>query len=636
MRLGRLFDYVRTSWRLGPGNVLTVLLYRIALRCGLAEMLLKPGDSCCGPVFDCDSEQETGRISETNTSDAVEKAQDQLDGKIQFFSHLSCNVGAPPDWFLNPHNGKRFPGRQRHWSRLPDFCKDFGDIKIIWEASRFDWALIFARAYRETRNVKYVSVLNDWVVDWARKNPANVGPNWKCGQEVAIRMLQTLLAFHLLQQRRPSDALKRFVTEHCARIAPTIRYALAQDNNHGISEAAALFVGGAWLKSVTGSNTAVSRRADRWHRLGRRWLQERVAKLIGADGSFSQHSLNYHRVLLDTLNIVEFWRRKLGLPAFPDQYYDRIIAAADWLYQLTDEVTGDGPNIGANDGARLFVLSPTNYRDYRPTVQLSAALFAGGKAYDDGPWDQPLYWLGLESQLTDVRPFKKEARVFRDGGYVTLHTTTREGRRSWGVVRFPRFRFRPSHADALHFDLWYDGVNLLRDGGSYSYSLADRWHDYFSGVRSHNTVQFDERDQMPRLGRFLFGSWIRPTHIGDINLGNARQSWSGAYRDATGCWHKRTVESEDKMWRITDEIAGYDRKAVLRWRLPPQHAWVTTDEGCHCDLADLAVNTDMRVRRCELVSGWDSPFYLQKSEIPVLEIEVGPGGGSLVTEIRLA
>ena len=34
--------------------------------------------------------------------------------------------------------------------------------------------------------------------------------------------------------------------------------------------------------------------------------------------------------------------------------------------------------------------------------------------------------------------------------------------------RLPVYRFRPAHADPLHFDLWHQGVNLLRDGGSYA------------------------------------------------------------------------------------------------------------------------------------------------------------------------
>ena len=60
----------------------------------------------------------------------------------------------------------------------------------------------------------------------------------------------------------------------------------------------------------------------------------------------------------------------------------------------------------------------------------------------------------------------------------------------------------PSQADAMHVDLWVNGKNLLVDAGSYSYNTNTGLSDYFNGTASHNTVQFDDRDQMPKLGRF--------------------------------------------------------------------------------------------------------------------------------------
>ena len=92
---------------------------------------------------------------------------------------------------------------------------------------------------------------------------------------------------------------------HLCRIAPTIRYAIAQDNNHGISEAAALFIGGTWLVKM--GNLV----GQRWADMGRYWLEDRALRLIGPQGSFSQSSLNYHRMILDTFCIVEFCRQHM-------------------------------------------------------------------------------------------------------------------------------------------------------------------------------------------------------------------------------------------------------------------------------------------------------------------------------------
>jgi len=164
---------------------------------------------------------------------------------------------------------------------------------------------------------------------------------------------------------------------------------------------------------------------------------------------------------------------------------------------MVSSLNGDGPNLGANDGARLLQLTDTTYRDHRPSVQLAMALFAGQRAYaEEGPWNHALQWLGVP--LPQALASQPGSQVADDGGFAIL----RRGA-AMAMLRYPRFRFRPSQADALHLDLWLDGDNLLRDAGSYSYNTEPKWLNYFGGTASHNTVQFDERDQMPRLSRFF-------------------------------------------------------------------------------------------------------------------------------------
>ena len=73
--------------------------------------------------------------------------------------------------------------------------------------------------------------LNTWLADWCLHNPAYFGPNWKCGQEAAIRVMHLAMAALILdQQSGPSPALLTLIRAHLKRIAPTLQYALAQDN----------------------------------------------------------------------------------------------------------------------------------------------------------------------------------------------------------------------------------------------------------------------------------------------------------------------------------------------------------------------------------------------------------------------
>ena len=196
--------------KLGLANVANVAGYRLALASGLIEKVMPAGNRYHDPLFHGSSHSTKDLSCPVSKSGVVALAEDQLKGNAPYFSDRKYNVGSPPDWFLNPVKQKRYPDTDSHWSRLPDFSDETGDIKIIWEASRFDWALVFARAYRLTRDERYFSALNKWASDWTEKNPLNRGPNWKCGQEAAIRMMNLMPAAFVLGQVKPS---KRFVFE---------------------------------------------------------------------------------------------------------------------------------------------------------------------------------------------------------------------------------------------------------------------------------------------------------------------------------------------------------------------------------------------------------------------------------------
>lgn len=541
----------------------------------------------------------------------------------QLFSHWSFTVAArPPDWLANPFSGQRVALPERDWWQIPDFDPAVGDIKLIWELSRMDWVLAFAQRARNG-DADALARLNQWLADWCTHNPPYRGPNWKCGQEASMRVMHLAVAALILGQfRQPATGLRDLVRLHLQRIAPTVQYAMAQDNNHGTSEAAALFIGGSWLASLGAAEGA------RWQQTGRRWLENRAARLIGLQGSFSQYSLNYHRVMLDTFCMAEVWRQHMALPAFSARWHDRALAATQWLRHMVSPLNGDGPNLGANDGARLLQLTDTAYRDYRPSVQLGMALFTNQRAYaQDGPWNYLLHWLGVP--VPQALAPQAGSLVADDGGFAVL----RRGE-AMAMLRYPRFCFRPSQADALHLDLWLGGDNLLRDAGSFSYNTEPKWQNYFGGTASHNTVQFDERDQMPRLSRFLFSDWLKTSFLEPLAQDVLAMHFAAGYRDGHHASHRRHISLGDSHLRVVDEVAGFARKAVLRWRVAPGE-WRLEGQRLTNGAHVLTVQASMPLVRCELVEGWESRHYLEKTPVPVLEIEVQQPG-TLTTEYHWA
>lgn len=616
--MNRWTTKARTALALGLPNIARAAAYRVGVRLGLNPVRQLRGEAPSGPFFGA---ARLPALPAPVVSDWAVSAR--------LFSRWPIALGeGPPDWLANPLTGQRMPAPERPWWQIPDFDPAVGDIKLIWELSRMDWVLALAQRVRQGEQGA-LDRLNSWLADWCAHNPPYQGPNWKCGQEASIRVMHLACAASLLgQERETLPGLQNLIALHLQRIAPTVQYAMAQDNNHGTSEAAALFIGGSWLMLQGDA------RATRWAATGRALLENRAARLIGEQGTFSQYSLNYHRVMLDTFSMAECWRRALELPAFSAMWTARGLAATRWLHALTDPTTGDGPNVGANDGARLLQLTNTTYRDHRPSVQLAMVLFAGVRAYGErGSWDHTPLWLGLN--LPDEAAVPPASLQADDGGFMVLRSDT-----AMVMLRYPRFRFRPSQADALHVDLWLDGHALLRDAGTYSYNTEAKWLDYFGGTAGHNTVQFDDRDQMPRLSRFLLGDWLRTERLDPVNSAAAGLQAGAGYRDRCGARHHRRVTLEDKRMVVLDQVEGFARRAVLRWRLAPcewlQETVTDADSGFCFRVTNgyghtITLRSSATVSRCEMVGGWESLHYLEKTPVPVLELEINQPG-ALTTE----
>lgn len=568
------------------------MAYRWGVRLGLNPVRRLATEPFAGPYFFAD--------------DVMDAAAEVAPAKLTYFGWLALDVlGEAPAWFRNPLTGRDVASAERPWWTIPDFDAEVGDIKLLWEPSRFGWCLDLALAARGG-DAGAAARLERWLRDWCERNPAYRGPNWKCGQEASIRVLHLAMAALLLgATERTSAGLEALIASHLRRIAPTIGYAIGQDNNHGTSEAAALFVGGSWLARLG------RREGQRWHALGRFWLEDRVGRLIEPDGSFSQYSLNYHRMMLDTLAMVEIWRRHAGLADFSESFRVRAEAASLWLHRMIDPVGGDGPNLGANDGAHLFKIGPAAYRDYRPTVQTSSVLFGAVRAYPgEGDWNRPLTSFAIDLPEA-VCPAASSVRL-DDGGYMLLR---RE--RTMAMLRYPRFRFRPSQCDALHVDLWRDGENLLGDGGSYSYNGGAEWLDYFGGNGGHNNIAFDGHDAMPRISRFLFADWQRAC---DTAFGQDRAE--AAVTDARGARHHRRVRLEEGRLVVTDSISGFHAVARLQWRLRPgpwrQDGPDAFTDGFH----RLRIESAAAFTKLETTMGWRSLYYLSKEPIPVVVAEL--------------
>jgi hypothetical protein len=600
LNLSKIGKIARVIFKIGIWNVAQVLRYRLAMRLGVIKF------KAIGSPHEDDL-----YFSPFLSAVPLRPVSQAL------FGWKDVILDGPPSWHCSALQKDRCVDKSIPWQQALSSIPPDVDVKEIWELSRFYWA---PRLARDARNGDAAAgaTLNAWLKDWMAENPPYLGINWSCGQEAAIRILHCAQAAIILDEvLSPQEALVRFIANSAARIEPTLHYALSQSNNHGSAEAAGLFIAGTWLEALNADP-----RASRWKKLGRHWLENRANILILADGSSNQYSTNYHRVVLDTYCFVEVWRRKFSAPCFSAKLRSQLMKSCRWLYDMTDKATGIAPAFGANDGSLLLSGNGRNYADFRPSVQLGAALFCNALAYDSDQFDDLLLLYGIDRPALLLPD--QQSRTYEHGGYILLRN-----RFASAIVRFPEYKFRPSHSDALHLDLYLNGKAIFFDGGTYSY--AESSETDLAGVSAHNTVEFDGRDQMTRISRFLYSDWLVPSVVRGPEQQEGIQYCHVGYKDIYGCAHNRRVFLSKKSLKIIDKISGFKNNAVLRWRFSdPEYILNDLKLKCNGILIDFSATSVISTIR--VLPSIYSPKYLKKENCFVLEVEVDRPG-EIVTEI---
>lgn len=621
--INRLFILLKVVWKLGIFNVLSVVLYRqkLSLGCFTDFSIERKLDS--GVLFPLKSNPHNFS-SDNILCDYSGQADFLLSGQYRFFFGDAFSIEIPPNWNLFYEDSKKI-----FWAKVSVNNVIGQDVKYAWDLSRFQWMTTFAAAYVSSNNDVYQEAINSWFSDWTKENSPFKGVNWFCAQEVSIRLINLfntayLLGFHKNQH---SKFFLDVVVAHGKRIYPTIGYAVAQQNNHGISEASALYISGNWLEAFS-NDKKLNRLGRKWSRLGRKVLERLVDTLTHSDGGFAMSSFSYHRVVLDTLSIVEFWRETLCLTKFSSIYYKNGYSLLCFLNEVHDRVSGDVPNVGANDGSRSYILTDSDYRDFRPSIVLFSRYFGDESMKEDISID----WFSANLPKGYQIKLPQGSHHFEKSGFVTLRPSDAC---SWALFRTPVFSFRPSQADALHLDLWWRGRNILMDSGSFSYNCSHDIENYFSGAAGHNIVQFDSRESMPRLSKFLWGEWLKTDVISDTDFSMINNSWKSGYTDYLGAHHERLVSYNLGVWVITDELSGNFSQAILRWHLEDSY-WER--EGNVFKSEDVTIvirSADPILSR--LSTGWRSLYYSKLAEVPVLEVEVKSNSNTvtIITEVYL-
>ncbi len=481
-------------------------------------------------------------------SQHIQIADNAIEGKVRVFSHEYLNYGTPKQYHYNPITNVTVD-HTLHWSQIPDFGT-LGDIKIPWELSRFPHFYSYMKAHKITQEQKYIDAFKNDMSEWLEQNQFPNGMNFKCGQEITFRIFAILIAVNYFEPFLDKEFINKITKYFIVsgyRIEENIDYAvISVRNDHAISEAIGLILLGLLFHEKTPD-------ATNWLKMGRKILLGELNRQIYSDGSYLCHSFIYQREVLDELSLLLLILKK-NYPEennLIEQITLKNTQMVYFLYSFTQD-NGFLPNYGSNDGANLFPIMESDYRDFRCHLNFASAV-ANNTVLFDTHFD--LLDLFSISDYTTVLPQKQYK--FDDGGYYILKNSN-----LFLFTRCHTYRDRPSQNDMLHLDIWHKGKNIFCDTGTYSYNTDRVFQNNFTGVQGHNTVMINNTDQMQQVLNFGYSNWTKAECLECNNHVFTGQNY--AYLKNFGITHKRHIALEENKITVTDTINNISSKTNIK------------------------------------------------------------------------
>lgn len=524
----------------------------------------------------------------------------------------------PIDWRLDPGSRLRFPAgfSCKSWS-FPSMCPPGADIKLPWELARcYHWVNL-AQAWRLTGDSGYPREVQCQCEDFLESNPVGVGIHWTCTMDVAIRAVNWVLAWELLEGCAAVDSAFRLhwasaLYDHGTFIRANLEDKYEVTSNHYLSNVVGLFFLGVFFAGTPAG--------DSWKTFARAALEQEMIVQVQADGSDFESSVPYHRLVTELFLGCARVAQVHG-PLFSSDFYDRLRRMIGFLLGV---LRPDGlmPQIGDADDGRLHVFegmgqwSPQNpMHVFAPAAyvlgEASWAALAGPRGSAEAVWWGFPWRETQQSRLPHVDLLHTNAgiAVSRNDAIYLAITNGIVGTRGFGNHK---------HNDLLSFEFHTGGNPWFVDPGSYVYTPDPESRNLFRSVRSHNTLRIDDIEQNEMNPEWLFRLFERAAPdcvrwVAQATDAEYEGRHEGFVRDG-GPAHQRRFHlvKAAATLNITDALLGGTGERRVTWHF--HCAPGTTVRRAGDRTLQLVRDSSSCLLRCpvddmSIGDGWYSPSY---------------------------
>lgn len=399
------------------------------------------------------------------------------------------------------------------------------DVKIPWELSRGYHFVTMGITYQMTNEEKYAKEFICQILDWISMNPLRYGLGWIAPLNVAIRVVNWVVAWiffrEYLFKNQNKGFVKIFLEEFIYSLFEHGNFLMSHSHldregihaNHYLGDLSGLLI----LSVVTRN---ILKESEEWKRYAIEEMKKQIVRQIRKDGMDFESSTGYHRFVLEMLFYPALFavkvhpefdglnHRKITKEIFGCEYEERLYAMFDFLlYAL--KPNGRMPWIGDNDSGRVlkFEVPGTEVADMRYLVSLGAAFFQEpwlNVNFEDDDGEKyyfPLLLLFNKKIQNKVIHGKKTklkeigSKEFPKSGIYISRSYTDHIIIPCGPIGGTGGLGGHDHNDRLSFELCLNGKDIIVDPGEYTYSASAECRNKFRSTSSHNSVMIDRVEQ---------------------------------------------------------------------------------------------------------------------------------------------
>ena len=418
--------------------------------------------------------------------------------------------GEELDWLRDQRSGFSFHRNTNPAEALQTAFQTSGvDVKFCWEFARFHHFPQLAIAARRGL-ISPSEVLNKATLQlrsFYNQAPYGKGVHYASPMEVAIRMVNLLIAHHLRSEILPGELHKNLCSEHWHYLCHHLEHKEGLGTNHYLSNLMALVVAGYYMDSRQVESTA------RWA-----WqeFEKEFHKQFFSDGGNFEYSIYYHRLSTEITLLTLSFARAQGFPTSESSV--KLLRKALALLHSALKPDDTLPQFGDNDSGRILDLKPEGVwkgkesephpgktgfiRELKDTETLYGAFYSQLLGELHGQIIAPEKQKPLESfnlAFSTELPYEKETvfsfeEIDREQIKRTSFPETglyffksEEFYLAINLMSNPRgHRYRGHrHNDLGQFELTVHGNDLVSDPGTLSYTASVELRNRYRSTRAH-------------------------------------------------------------------------------------------------------------------------------------------------------